>query len=352
MAKLVGKARYGLELDDKASRKLANFGRAFGATTKRIAKYGALMGTAVVGAAVVGQQALHRLDEVSKQSGISSQYLQVWRNAIDDAGGNVKAFEKGLGKFNRGLGEARKGTGAASVVLRELDIDLRNADGTFRASEPVLREFVTKLEKMPDAADRAANATALFGRSTQDILLVLSGGEGALDAAEEHYKTLGLILEQDVIDRGKRAADAMGLMKRQMANSSNILGGKLGPAIEKASIHMIGLSTAAGSVTDGIASLVMLGVAQIEDFAQAALGAAAWVTEKLGFTDAAKSIRDKSAEGISTWTRDIEHGVVAGWKIAGRAIHEGLIEGDAKQEALLTDFKNSWAKAGADYASG
>jgi hypothetical protein len=99
--------------------------------------------------------------------------------------------------FGEVLFDFANGGGRAAEALELLDVEVQNADGTFRETDEVLREVLGKMVEVEDQAKRNAIAQQLFGDAGNRLNAVL--GDAPLETYVAHAEQLGLVLDEEAI---------------------------------------------------------------------------------------------------------------------------------------------------------
>lgn len=177
------------------------------------------IGTAAVGAAsslgVLLGSALDTADGLAKmadKTGFSVEEIQRLRYAANQAGVEQEALDASMSKFVRTLGLALAGTPDAVKEFEALGFSLDRLK-TMTPDE-VFLELIRKMEKLPDAAKRAAMGAGVFGKASVEMGTLASQGAGALDAQREKAEKLGIVLSNDLVRGGDAAGDALETLRR------------------------------------------------------------------------------------------------------------------------------------------
>ena len=84
----------------------------------------------------------------------------------------------GLSQQMEELGLSGKG---ASKAFNELQIEVKNADGTLRSADEVMLDIATRFKDMEDGPNKVALAMKLFGKSGAELIPMLNQGGDAID---------------------------------------------------------------------------------------------------------------------------------------------------------------------------
>jgi hypothetical protein len=175
-----------------------SMGFKIGATIKR------LVGPAAIGAAVAGfgmltKSVINTADEISKASqkiGIGTEELSRLRYAADLAGVSFQGLQGGIGILSRNMFAAASGGKEAASNFARLGIEVKNADGSLRTSSQVLGDLADRFSKMPDGAQKTAEAMLVLGRSGAQMIPLLNGGRDALTEAMNEADKFGVVIDE------------------------------------------------------------------------------------------------------------------------------------------------------------
>lgn len=175
------------------------------------------------------------LGEVSQQLGVTIEDLQVYRYAATQVGVSQEEMEKGLGKFTQTLGKAQLGSKTSAEIFDRLNVKIRDSSGQVLNASQVLPRLADAIAKIPDPTKRAAVEVALFGRAGQQLDTLLSGGSAAIGEMRDTAKSLGIVLEDDLVPAADAAADKIAEMKMQLeANISRAVAQNAGSILSLA----------------------------------------------------------------------------------------------------------------------
>ena len=119
--------------------------------------------------------------KLSTRTGIAANSLQAFVNAGKLADVSQAQLETGLKSFARTSYEAAKGVATYSDAYASLGVDVKQADGSLKASDDLLKEIADKFKNLPNGPEKAAIAMRLFGKSGADMITLLNGGSEALE---------------------------------------------------------------------------------------------------------------------------------------------------------------------------
>jgi hypothetical protein len=148
----------------------------FGAAIAGSAIVGGL--TAIVKQSIDAGDSLNRLQMIT---GISAKSLTGIANEAELADVSMESLGKGLTKLNVSIAKAANGNADLAQKFKDLGINVRDANGNVKPTDQVLKQLANRFADMPDGAQKAAAAVALFGKSGADLIPLLNDGAAAME---------------------------------------------------------------------------------------------------------------------------------------------------------------------------
>ena len=231
------KLRVELTAKDKTKRAFGSVQKSLGKLKSSLFNIKTLIGAAFAGLAVRAlknfvTKTLDTADALAKTSraiGLTTDALQELRFAAGLAGVSQEKLDAGLLRFTKTLGEARAGTGTLITLLKNNNQELLNAILNARNVDDAFNIATDALRNVGREADRAALATALFGRSGSLIAANLIPN---LKATRQEARDLGLVMDKELLFGAENANDALfrlgeqirvGLSREVLKNTDVIL---------------------------------------------------------------------------------------------------------------------------------
>ena len=216
--------RYVVSLKDQVTNRLRRIGGA-------VARIGLGFGAIATSSALAAAASVRAADNIAKSArriGLTTEAYQALDLAIRDAGGSAdRVLGTGIQRFTRAIGEAAKGTGRAAETFETLGINIRDASGNLRGSTNLLDEVAVAMDRVESQAERAALGASLFDRSWADLDLVLRQ-QGGLDTIISRGRSLGVILNEDLLTGAEETASRMDVFGKQIST----LGIRIGVLLE------------------------------------------------------------------------------------------------------------------------
>ena len=147
-------------------------------------------GAAIAGSAIVGgltavvKKSIDAGDELfnlQAKTGVAASALIGIGNAAKLADVDMEALGKGLTKLNVNLVKAAEGNEDLARKFEALGISVKDANGQVVPADKALKEIADRFADMPDGAQKAAAAVALFGKSGSDLIPLLNEGAASME---------------------------------------------------------------------------------------------------------------------------------------------------------------------------
>lgn len=147
--------------------------------------------------------------------------------------GSQESLRSALLKTTQVLGQVRAGSTQAGDALRAIGVD---AQQIVNLSTPrAFEEIARKLRAIPDPAQRAAAAQAIFGKNAGALTAALNAvGRDGIDPFIEKARELGVLIDDDLAQAAARANDALGIVKLQAEGLATQFAAGLAPAVADA----------------------------------------------------------------------------------------------------------------------
>lgn len=151
-----------------------------------VAGFGAVIaGSAVVGGlTAIVKKSIDAGDELfnlQAKTGIAAKELIGIGNAAKLADVDVATMGKGLTKLNVNLVKAAEGNEDLARKFAALGVNVKTANGQVVPADQALKQIADRFADMPDGAEKAAAAVALFGKSGADLIPLLNEGAAAME---------------------------------------------------------------------------------------------------------------------------------------------------------------------------
>ena len=145
----------------------------------------AIAGSAIVGGltAIVKNSidAGDELKTMQEKTGIAASALLGISSADKLADVDMAGLGKGLSKLNLNLVKAAEGNEELARKFQALGVNVKDANGQVVPADKALKQIADRFADMPDGAQKAAAAVALFGKSGTDLIPMLNEGAASME---------------------------------------------------------------------------------------------------------------------------------------------------------------------------
>lgn len=186
--------------------------------------------TALTGKSIAAADAL---DEMSQRVGVSAKELSTLNYAAERGALDIGKFEAGMVKLTKAASDTSRGVGSASSAFEALGINVKNADGSLKGSDQLLKEISTQFAGMADGAGKTALAVELFGKAGAQMIPFLNQGAEGIAAVQEEARALGLEIDDATAALAGSFNDALGDLRSLATGLGNDLARELLPSLNE-----------------------------------------------------------------------------------------------------------------------
>ena len=145
----------------------------------------AIAGSAIVaGLGAIVKKSIDAGDELfnlQAKTGLAANSLIGIGNAAKLADVDMGTLGKGLTKLNVNLVKAAEGNEELARKFQALGVNVKNANGQVVPADKALKQIADRFADMPDGAQKAAAAVALFGKSGTELIPLLNEGAASME---------------------------------------------------------------------------------------------------------------------------------------------------------------------------
>ena len=145
----------------------------------------AIAGSAIVGGlTAVVKKSIDAGDELfnlQSKTGIAANALIGLGNAAKLADVDQATLGKGLIKLSVNLVKAAEGNDGLAQKFKALGVSIKDSNGQVVPADKALKQIADRFADMPDGAQKAAAAVALFGKSGADLIPMLNEGAASME---------------------------------------------------------------------------------------------------------------------------------------------------------------------------
>lgn len=178
---------------------------------------------------------LEHFDDLSRQTGLSTDNLQVLDIVTQQAGTNLIKLTNSVGQLQRKLIDASEGgTSRFSVGLKKLGIDLEDPN-------VALSQLIDLLIKLPAGTARTGAALQIFGRGGRDVAGVIDQiaenvgtADGALERLKKQFIDSGIHIDKDGVQNAAKFHDKWIEITAQFESVKRVIGEEALPTVLRA----------------------------------------------------------------------------------------------------------------------
>lgn len=221
----------------RANQSIKKFQKELGEGIKNACKVAMVGLGALAGATVMTinqtREYADRVDDMSKQIGLSKKGFQEWDYIIKRFGGNIEGLKMGMKTLVTQTINANSGNKAAIANFQKLGISIKNNNGQLKNQEQLFEEVVAKLQKYPDGVAKAKLANDLFGRSGADLMPMFKENATAISELKTEMEKLGIVMSDEQIEAANTCSDNIETIQRGFGVITMSLGNELIPTINE-----------------------------------------------------------------------------------------------------------------------
>lgn len=233
------------------STKVGAFGKAFGGL--KGAAIGAVAGIFSVQKAFQGAQAaaadFDKIAKTARDTGLDSDFYQALGLAANESSISQEKLNAALVVFTKNAGLAASEQGTLYTQLKKMNPELLTAFRNASNQEERLRALADATAQASSATERAALASAAFGRTGVDLTRILAGGAKGFDDVAKRAQQLGIVIDRELLDSAEKLQTDFGV-------ASQVLSVNMKGALVSLMPLMIDTARAAGVIAKQIAQIV------------------------------------------------------------------------------------------------
>lgn len=210
-----------------AGEHMQELGRKITDVGRKLTPISAAAGVLVTGLGKLGYQAATTADDLNtlaKQSGLSTKEIQQMRYASDMIDVSFEDISSALKKMKPKMNES-------NATFQKLGVAVKNADGSLRSAEDVFYDSIEALSHIANETERDQVAMELFGKGADSLAGIIDDGGKSLRAYADEAERLGLILDQETLDRVNAVNDKIDESKAKLNAAKLVLGSVVAKAL-------------------------------------------------------------------------------------------------------------------------
>jgi hypothetical protein len=161
-------------------------------------------------------QQVAEIGDGAERVGLTTDQFQSLRYAVVATGGSVQQADSFMDRFANSVAQAAKGQGDLYNFLRVNNVALKDAQGNLLPTNTLLGKYADLVKNTASPQQQLNEAIMVGGRQAGPALVsVLKEGSDGLEKFGVDAQNAGVILDKDLIDQAKRAAEQFNTLKLQ-----------------------------------------------------------------------------------------------------------------------------------------
>jgi phage-related protein len=235
-----------VDIADSSTKKMqAQFDR-LGDSFVKIGAKASILSTAIVGATVglvkmgiSAGDASAEINNLSTATSLSTDVIQELAYVATASNSSFEGLQRSMDSFQRRLKTVGEEGSRVNEMLGKLGVSTTDASGNVRSMDDVLLDTFNKLGDMEEGLAKNAIGTELFGRSWNEVaLIVSSGSKGIAELREEAHK-LGLVLDENTLQSSDDFSTAMELVRFQIDKLKTKIGASFVPILQESVLPLL-----------------------------------------------------------------------------------------------------------------
>lgn len=266
-----------------------------------------------------------KLGKMSQSTGIATESLSQLEYAAALSDVSLEDLSTRLGKFGKNAVDAAKGSKAAADAFKQLDISVRDSDGSLRPTEDLLLDVADRFSKLEDGAAKAAIAQQLFGRNAQSMIPFLNQGREGIEKLRKEADAFGLTVNAKTAAAAEQFNDnltRMSFATRGLVNQ--FIEGAI-PTLTAISERFVNAASESGSLGRAIDGLVVI--------FKGLVSAGSIVT----------AVFDRVGESIGANTAALVQAAQGNFREAFAILSEESAEGEKDMRAFVDELQAIWS---------
>lgn len=235
-----------VDIADSSTKKMqAQFDK-LGDSFVKIGAKASILSTAIVGATVglvkmgiSAGDASAEINNLSTATSLSTDVIQELAYVATASNSSFEGLQRSMDSFQRRLKTVGEEGSRVNEMLGKLGVSTTDASGNVRSMDDVLLDTFNKLGDMEEGLAKNAIGTELFGRSWNEVaLIVSSGSKGIAELREEAHK-LGLVLDENTLQSSDDFSTAMELVRFQIDKLKTKIGASFVPILQESVLPLL-----------------------------------------------------------------------------------------------------------------
>ncbi len=230
------------KLEKTTLQKLSKVGDSF----VKIGAKASIFSTAIVGATVglvkmgiSAGDASADINNLSTATSLSTDLIQELSYVASASNSSFEGLQSSMDSFQRRLKTVGEEGSRVNEMFGRLGVSTTDASGNIRSMDDVLLDTFNKLGDMEEGLAKNAIGAELFGRSWNEVALIVSSGSKGIAELRKEANKLGLVLDENILQSSDDFSTAMGLVGFQLDTLKTKIGASLVPILQETVLPLL-----------------------------------------------------------------------------------------------------------------
>lgn len=173
-----------------------------------------------------------QISNIAQTINMSVEATQEWDYVLKTVGSSIEEAQGDLSAFQEKIMEANTGTGEAAEMFAKLGVNVSDQSGKLRDTESVLLDTINALQLMADETDRNATSSTLLGGTGEKLIPIYNQSAEALQYLLDKKHDLG-IMTGDEIEALKDVSEALLDYEERTNSAKDTIAAEFAPALEE-----------------------------------------------------------------------------------------------------------------------
>lgn len=212
----------------------------------KIGAKASILSTAIVGATVGlvkmgidAGNASAEINNLSTATSLSTDLIQELSYVATASNSSFEGLQSSMNSFQRRLKTVGEEGSRVNEMFGKLGVSTTDASGKVKSMDDVLLDTFNKLGDMENGLAKNAIGAELFGRSWNEVSLIVSSGSKGIAELREEANKLGLVLDENTLQSSDDFATAMELVGFQVDKLKTKIGASLVPILQESVLPLL-----------------------------------------------------------------------------------------------------------------
>ena len=230
--------KLGINLPDGAKKALDVLGQVDGKTAALAGSLAAIAAAvvtiekALINLTTERAEVATQISNISQTINMSVEATQKWDYVLKTVGSSIEEAQGDLSAFQEKIMEANTGTGEAAEMFAKLGVNVADQSGKLRDTESVLLDTINALQLMADETDRNATSSTLLGGTGEKLIPIYNQSAEALQYLLDRKHELGIVTG-DEIEALKDVSEALLEYEERSNSAKDTIAAEFAPALEE-----------------------------------------------------------------------------------------------------------------------